>query len=155
MDALSKIFEDIHLNHSEYLYLQAKGNWAFHSPAQPVLMAHIVLFGEAHLQFNNGTHVRLNTGDMFLIPAGLAHEVRHHQNRLRVESLNIAPLFDGLKQEAIEFGEGQAKNKTLILSVRCQLNAIMAKPLVNALPPYIHIQNALSDQAPEWLRIGI
>ena len=155
MDALSKIFEDIHLNHSEYLYLQAKGNWAFHSPAQPVLMAHIVLFGEAHLQFNNGTHVSLNTGDMFLIPAGLAHEVRHHQDRFRVESLNIAPLFDGLKQEAIEFGEGQAQNKTLILSVRCQLNAIMAKPLVNALPPYIHIQNALSDQAPEWLRIGL
>ena len=73
MDALSKIFEDIHLNHSEYLYLQATGHWAFHSPAQPALMAHIVLFGEAHLQFNNGTHVSLNTGDMFLIPAGLEH----------------------------------------------------------------------------------
>jgi transcriptional regulator GlxA family with amidase domain len=35
------------------------------------------------------------------------------------------------------------------------MNAIMARPLINALPPFLHIQNALSDEAPEWLKIGL
>ena len=155
MDALSKIFDDIHLNHSEYLYLQAHGDWTFRCPEQSVLMAHIILFGEAQLCFANGAEIDLKAGDMFLIPAGLEHQVRHHKEQFQTKILDIEPLFDGLKQDAIEFGEGNAENKTLILTVRCQLNAIMAKPLVNALPPYIHIQNALSEEAPEWLRIGL
>ncbi|MFC2997530.1 AraC family transcriptional regulator [Acinetobacter sichuanensis] len=154
MDALSKIFDDIHLNHSEYLYLQAQGNWAFKSIAQDAVIAHIVLYGEAQLQFSKNLNITLHTGDMILIPAGLEHSVANQLDHTFIESLNIAPLFDGLRLDAIEFGQGDSE-KTLILSVRCHLNAIMARPLVNALPPYIHIQNALSDTAPEWLRIGL
>ena len=29
MDALSKFFDDIHLNKSEYIYIKAQGEWAF------------------------------------------------------------------------------------------------------------------------------
>ena len=154
MDALSKIFDDIHLNHSEYLYLQAQGNWAFHSAAQDAVIAHIILYGTAHLRFSDQLDIHLNTGDMILIPAGLAHAVSNQANTKLVESLDINPLFCGLRHDAIEFGEGNSE-KTLILAVRCHLNAIMARPLVNALPPFIHIKNALSDTAPEWLRIGL
>jgi len=154
MDALSKIFDDIHLNHSEYIYLQAQGNWSFQSPKQDAVIAHIVLYGNAYLEFSSKIHVSLQTGDMFLIPAGLAHTVKNHVNTQLIESLNIEPLFNGLRQDAIEFGQGDTE-KTLILSVRCHMNAIMARPLINALPPYLHIQNALSDEAPEWLKIGL
>lgn len=154
MDALSKIFDDIHLNHSEYLYLQAQGDWAFHSCAQDAVITHIVLYGTAHLQFSKNLTIDLNTGDMILIPAGLAHSVSNQIEHKLLESLDIAPLFCGLRQDAIEFGQG-SNEKTLILTVRCHLNAIMARPLVNALPPYLHIKNALSDSAPEWLRIGL
>ena len=154
MDALSKIFDDIHLNHSEYIYLQAQGDWSFQSPKQDAVIAHIVLYGNAYLEFSPKMTVALQTGDMFLIPAGLAHTVKNHLDTQLVESLNIESLFDGLRQDAIEFGQGSSE-KTLILSVRCHMNAIMARPLINALPPYLHIQNALSDEAPEWLKIGL
>jgi len=154
MDALSKIFDDIHLNHSEYIYLQAQGDWSFQSPKQDAVIAHIVLYGNAYLEFSPTMNVALQTGDMFLIPAGLAHTVKNHLDTQLVESLNIESLFDGLRQDAIEFGQGSSE-KTLILSVRCHMNAIMARPLINALPPYLHIQNALSDEAPEWLKIGL
>ena len=154
MDALSKIFDDIHLNHSEYIYLQAQGDWAFHSSEQSAVFAHIVLYGEAHLELSNSMQVELQSGDMILIPAGLAHSIKNQANSHWTESLDIAPLFDGLGQDAIEFGQGQSE-KTLILTVRCQMNAIIARPLVNALPPYLHLHNALSDNAPEWLRIGL
>ncbi|WP_296280811.1 AraC family transcriptional regulator [uncultured Acinetobacter sp.] len=153
MDALSKIFDDIHLNHSEYIYLQAQGVWAFECAEQSAVIAHIILYGKAHVNFRNQS-LDLNTGDMLLIPAGLHHQVTRTSDQKLVEVLNINSLFDGLRQDAIEFGQGDSE-KTLILTVRCHLNAIMAKPLVNALPPYLHIQNALSDEAPEWLRIGL
>ena len=124
MDALSKIFDDIHLNHSEYLYLQAQGDWAFHSCAQDAVITHIVLYGTAHLQFSKNLTIDLNTGDMILIPAGLAHSVSNQIEHKLLESLDIAPLFCGLRQDAIEFGQG-SNEKTLILTVRCHLNAIM------------------------------
>ena len=154
MDALSKIFDDIHLNHSEYIYLQAQGARAFQCAEQSAVIAHIILYGTAHLKFRNQINLDLNTGDMLLIPAGLEHQVMGSADHQLVEVININPLFNGLRQDAIEFGQGYHE-KTLILTVRCHLNAIMAKPLVNALPPYLHIQNALSDEAPEWLRIGL
>ena len=43
MDALSKIFEDIHLNQSEYLYLKPRGEWAFRYTEQSTMMAYAVL----------------------------------------------------------------------------------------------------------------
>lgn len=154
MDALSKIFDDIHLNHSEYIYLQAQGDWSFQSHQQDAVIAHIVLYGSAYLEFSSKMNVALNTGDMFFIPAGLAHTVKNHANTRLVESIDIGPLFNGLRQDAIEFGHS-SDEKTLILTVRCHMNAIMARPLINALPTYLHIQNALSDEAPEWLKIGL
>ena len=45
MDALSKIFEDIHLNQSEYLYLKPYGEWAFRYSEQSTMMAYAVLQG--------------------------------------------------------------------------------------------------------------
>lgn len=159
MDALSKIFDDIHLNHSEYIYLQAQGDWTFYSSENTTFIGHIVLYGNMHIEFENAESqnkikVDLCAGDIVLIPAGLAHKGSNRADHKVIEALNIEPLFDGLKQEAIEFGHGN-NDKTLILTIRCQLDAIMAKPLINALPPYLHIKNAFSDDAPEWLKIGL
>ena len=154
MDALSKIFDDIHLNQSEYLYLQAQGDWEFFCPQQSAVIAHIVLFGQAHIHFGNDLSLDLKSGDMILIPAGLEHRGMNNHNQKLVTPLNIEPLFNGLRHDSIDFGQGGTE-KTLILTVRCHLNAIMARPLVNALPPYLHLKNALSDEAPEWLKIGL
>ncbi|MFP0309225.1 AraC family transcriptional regulator, partial [Acinetobacter pittii] len=41
MDALSKFFDDIHLNKSEYIYLKAQGEWAFKTQDQSALLAYI------------------------------------------------------------------------------------------------------------------
>ncbi len=43
----------------------------------------------------------------------------------------------------------------LILAIRGHVDSIMAKPLFNALPEYMHIQHIMSSTAPEWLQIGL
>ena len=50
MDALSKFFDDIHLNKSEYIYLKAQGEWAFKTQDQSALLAYIVLTGSVYIQ---------------------------------------------------------------------------------------------------------
>jgi hypothetical protein len=42
MDALSKIFDDIHLNKSEYIYIKAQGEWAFSMQNSMLLL--LILF---------------------------------------------------------------------------------------------------------------
>jgi len=50
MDALSKIFDDIHLNKSEYIYIKAQGEWAFSMQEQHAVIAHIILMGSIHFK---------------------------------------------------------------------------------------------------------
>ncbi|ENM5956845.1 AraC family transcriptional regulator, partial [Acinetobacter baumannii] len=50
MDALSKFFDDIHLNKSEYIYIKAQGEWAFKTQDQSALLAYIVLTGSVYIQ---------------------------------------------------------------------------------------------------------
>ena len=43
MDALSKIFDDIHLNKSEYIYLKPQGDWAYAYQEQGAMIGYVVL----------------------------------------------------------------------------------------------------------------
>jgi AraC family transcriptional regulator, alkane utilization regulator len=155
MDALSQVFEDIHLKKTEYLYLQAQGNWAFDSSNQSAMMTHIILFGETFVHFENQEILHLKTGDMLIIPSGISHQCSSHKEANLVKSLNIDNLFEGLKEDPISLGLEKSEDKSLIFTVKTQIDSVMAKPLIQALPTYLHIENALNAKEPEWLRIGL
>ena len=156
MDALSQIFEDIHLKKTEYLYIKTAGDWAFSSEEQPAFMAHIVLHGNAFLQIKEDVSLQLNTGDLVLIAAGSEHTLRSQAQQTLTEQVSITPLFEGLREDAIELGQENANHhRALILSIRCHMDMLMARPLIHALPTYLHVQNILHAQEPEWLRIGL
>ncbi len=155
MDALSQVLEDIHLKKTEYLYLQNQGAWAFHLPSQSAVLCHIALFGDMYIYFNNHEFIHLNSGDMLIIPSGMAHSVQSQMDSSLIESINIAPLFQGLRDDAIHLGQAHQRPKTLIFSIRSHMDSVMASPLIKALPTYLHIKNALTAQEPEWLRIGL
>lgn len=155
MDALSQVFEDIHLKYTEYLYLQAHGEWAFHCHDPSAMMTYIVLFGEMYLSFDNDETIHLSAGDMVIIPSGRMHFAQSHIQNNLIDSLNINGYFQGLREDAIELGHGNANRKSLIFSIKSKMDSIMAGPLIQALPTYLHITNALNAKEPEWLRIGL
>lgn len=158
MDALSQVFEDIHLKQTQYLYLEAQGQWAFESEHQSAMITHIVLFGTAYVHFEGQTSVLLNTGDMMIIPSGIKHHCSSHMVHQLVEPLKIEALFQGLREDPIQVGQhdtNQVENKSLIFTIKTQIDSIMAGPLIQALPTYLHIKSALNAQEPEWLRIGL
>lgn len=177
MDALSKILDDIHLNKSEYLYLNTYGDWAFRMQQQPAVLAYIVLSGELYLHLDQDLTLHAGAGDILMLPAGQAHRCNpfalHEQ---LIETVDISAMFDGIKQDVVYLGTDQqrdanaeptlpeAENRSqaagaqahnLIMVIRCQIDTIMAKPLLNALPEYLHLHNLLNHRAPEWLQIGL
>ena len=70
MDALSKIFDDIHLNKSEYIYLKPQGDWAYSYQKQDAMIGYVVLVGNMTIQLNPHTQLQVEAGDLVLIPSG-------------------------------------------------------------------------------------
>ena len=154
MDALSKIFDDIHLNKSEYIYLKPRGDWAYSYQEQDAMIGYVVLVGNMTIQLNPHTQLQVEAGDLVLIPSGQNHSCHSNNKSNLIEALNITELFDQKRQETIEFGSSSGE-PALILAIRCHIDTIMARPLLNALPDYIHIHHITGSTAPEWLQIGL
>ncbi|NNG75095.1 AraC family transcriptional regulator [Acinetobacter sp. ANC 4277] len=154
MDALSKIFDDIHLNKSEYIYLKPQGDWAYSYQEQDAMIGYVVMVGHMTIQLNPHTQLHVEAGDLVLIPSGQNHSCHSSHKSNLVEALNITELFDQKRQETIEFGTVSGE-PALILAIRCHIDTIMARPLLNALPNYIHIHHITGSTAPEWLQIGL
>ncbi|MBK0063420.1 MULTISPECIES: AraC family transcriptional regulator [unclassified Acinetobacter] len=154
MDALSKIFDDIHLNKSEYIYIKAQGEWSFSMREQNAVIAHIILMGSAHFKIDANTSLTAQAGDIVLIPSGNAHHGSHSNENKLIDSLDISNFFKGHRNDAIEIGT-QSPESALVFTVRCHIDTLMARPLLNALPSYIHIHHAMSSTGPEWLRVGL
>lgn len=156
MDALSKILDDIHLNHSEYIYLRTKNNWAFQYNEQGAMIAYVVIQGECLLHINNAK-IRLHSGDLILIPSGSNHFCSASDRAVYTDALNIAPLFNQQHKKTIDVESDQLPEyeECFILAICSRVDNIMAKPLFNALPPYLHTHHIMSSTAPEWLQIGL
>ena len=155
MDALSKIFEDIHLNQSEYLYLKPQGEWAFRYSEQSTMMAYAVLQGHLNIYLDNKQSIQAEAGDLILLPSGPSHECRSSSTEQLLEVFDISHLFAQSQHKEVIFGRDTTAHETVILALHAHMDPIMARPLVQALPSFIHIQHKHLSTVPEWLQIGL
>ncbi|MGN0937497.1 cupin domain-containing protein [Acinetobacter amyesii] len=156
MDALSKIFDDIHLHRSEYIYLRSKHPWAFHFQDLNAMVAYVVIQGQCVVHIDQ-EQVLLEAGDLCLIPSGQNHYCKSIQSDVLVKSVNITPLFQEQRNKTIDLNsaESHEAEELFVLAIRGHVDSIMAKPLVNALPTLLHTPHIMSSTAPEWLQIGL
>ena len=155
MDALSKIFEDIHLNQSEYLYLKPHGEWSFRYTEQSTMMAYAVLQGQLTICLDAKQIIVAEVGDLILLPSGPSHECRSSTTDQLLEVFNISDLFAQNQHKEVSFGSDATQQKNVILALHAHMDPIMARPLVQALPAFIHLQHKDLSTVPEWLQIGL
>ncbi|MGF2636464.1 AraC family transcriptional regulator [Acinetobacter johnsonii] len=155
MDALSKIFEDIHLNQSEYLYLKPYGEWAFRYSEQSTMMAYAVLQGQFTICLDAKQIIVAEVGDLILLPSGPSHECRSSTTDQLLEVFDISDLFAQNQHKEVSFGSDATQQETVILALHAHMDPIMARPLVQALPAFIHLQHQDLSTVPEWLQIGL
>ena len=155
MDALSKIFEDIHLNQSEYLYLKPHGEWVFRYTEQSTMMAYAVLQGQLTICLDAKQIIVAEVGDLILLPSGPSHECRASTTDQLLEVFDISDSFAQNQHKEVSFGSDATQQKTVILALHAHMDPIMARPLVQALPAFIHLQHKDLSTVPEWLQIGL
>lgn len=150
MDALSHLLEDIHLHGAEYLYVSGRGAWR--AGLTGCTSFHVVLAGPVQMAITGETERLLQTGDILFIPAGKEH-LLSHPDRSATDTVWLMDEFRGHRNEPLGIGEGLASS--LVLSVRCLLDAEMARPLLTSLPSSMLISQGLDGAGPEWLRLGL
>ena len=155
MDALSKIFEDIHLNQSEYLYLKPHGEWSFRYTEQSTMMAYAVLQGQFTICLDAKQIIVAEVGDLILLPSGPSHECRSSTTDQLLEVFDISDLFSKNQHKEVTFGSNATQQKNVILALHAHMDPIMARPLVQALPAFIHLQHKDLSTVTEWLQIGL
>lgn len=153
MDALSTVLDDIQISKAEYVYLSTRNDWAFQLQQQSALIVYIVLSGEMHIELDQ-TAVQLTTGDIFLLTTGQSHRCYPAPNKQFIELTDITSYFDLYSQQRVSIGSGQM-SPNLIMAIRCQIDSLMAQPLLNALPNFIHLHNQAGPHTPQWLEIGL
>lgn len=155
MDALSKIFDDIHLARSEYIYLNVYHPHRLSYSHEPSMLAYVILHGQAALNFEDSEDiVILQQGDLVLLPSAKAHHLSCPAQDQFTSSTEINSYFQSHAQQNIDFGIEQ-QQRSFILAIRSKMDIQMARPLIASLPDYLHTRHILSDSAPEWLQIGL
>ena len=155
MDALSKIFDDIHLAKSKYVYLQLNVTQGFQYYHEPSMLAYVVISGEVQLMLPNKNHELLQQGDLILLTSSSSHQITYPDTQPNLLNLNqifddqTTILWDSLTDIAFHSADA------VVLSIRAKLDEHMARPLLNALPDMLYIQHITAETAPEWLRIGL
>ena len=160
MDALSKIFDDIHLAKSEYVYLQLNATQGFQYIHEPSMLAYVVISGEVQLQMPNKQYKLLQQGDLILLTSGISHQILSYSNTQLNTPPNIFSLNQIFDEHTTTLSESFSHIRlhsadAVVLSIRSKLDAHMARPLLNALPDTLHIEHITAETAPEWLRIGL
>jgi AraC-like DNA-binding protein len=157
MDALSKILDDIHMSHAEYLYVNGTNDWHFQLDSNGQFVFHIMLYGYAHFQFDKDDEPLLvQGGDIIIIPSGQKHNLYSNTpNAPLITAHSLLPEFDGHRHDPVKLGNSDSRANALLLSIRCILDVEMARPLLSALPKMITIKNAMGAGAPPWLQIGL
>ncbi len=147
MDVLSDVLQSIRLEGSVFFRSALARPWGMSCPENDTPLFHLVLFGHCWLQTEAMDEpIRVEDGDIVLIPQGEAHWIADHPASARIPSTRLleayqcgAPLFQ------------QGEIATRILCGYFRFDKGLQHPLMQALPPYLHVQRGAGDEY-AWLR---
>lgn len=151
MDPLSLILDGIRLRGGVFRELVLRAPWGFALHTPGLASFHIVTGGRAWLRRAGAEPLALDTGDLVLLPAGDAHEIRHDAAAAGPVRDLAADFISGPAEPLALGGEGALAH---LLSGRFSFDIELARPLVSALPPLLHLRG-IGASPPSWLRIGL
>lgn len=150
-DLLSLVFDDLHLTSSQYVFLSGAGQWAAQVSLPGRAVFHAVLRGQARCLVGDQAF-DLDTGDILIIPAAVAHRICAPAADQVPPQQDISRYFSNYRRDPLLVGEGEAQ--ALLLTASTVFDAVLAAPLMAALPPAFLI-HGLRHDPPNWLRIGV
>jgi AraC-like DNA-binding protein len=151
MDTLSLILHDIRLDGAVFREAVLAAPWALQLHTPGVTSFHIVTRGTAWLLRDGAGALKLQPGDIVLLPAGIRHRVVDEPDS-RAPPLDLLPEIGRLQPLPLQAGGSGASSG--LLSGCFRFDVDLARPLIAALPDIIHLRS-IAGTPPPWLRIGL
>ena len=152
MDSLSLILDDMHFEGVRFVSTINHTPWAWHLAMPGVACAHQVIRGQAWLVRDDAEPLRLEAGDLVVLPGGMAHCIQDQPRSLATVQ-DMRPLMHDEVQPP--HGEpGDSPHACQLISTHARFDVDMAAPLIRALPPVLHLRGQ-GDSPPLWLAVGL
>lgn len=153
-DTLSLLLADIHMEGGSYIFAELASPWAFHIHTPNVACFHIVLSGQAWLKLDDDSAILLKTGELVILPLGTSHTMYARYGDA-VKAINLEKLIHTHASKHSRFLKAGGHGETTeMICGYFKFDMSLARPLLQSLPPILHIPNHTGYMR-DWLNIGI
>jgi AraC-like DNA-binding protein len=147
-DGLSQLLLRLTVNSTIYCLSHMSSPWGFKVAARSRPAFHLLTAGTAWLEVEGQPEpVRINAGDLVILPRGEAHVVRDSLHS-RVQWLDRILETTSLADGRLTYGGGGERSE--LLCGGFAVEQLTGRPLLEVLPTVIHLRGS-EGRAPEWL----
>ena len=147
-DAMSDVLSLVRMRGEVVCANQYSAPWSF-SFLDPMAHFHIIERGTAWLSLGQREPVRLQAGDLAILPLGAGHVLGNDPG---IPPVPINQAMHTARREGAVYQLGGGGEPTHVLSGRFSFAGVLAPRLLAVLPQLIHIEGG-ADQPIEWLRL--
>ena len=164
MDAFSEILGGVALKGAVYFSAEFSAPWGFSTPPSRYLAsvlapgaAHLVVFhflveGSGYIQVENGCSLRLEAGDVIVLPHGDAHGMWSEEGVQDKETPAIVAKLKARDLRTMQAGGGGEVARFVCGYMSC--DPLLSRPILNSLPPAFKV-NLRTDRSGHWLENAI
>lgn len=149
MSAIDPVYEtlrDIRLDGSIFCRADLEAPWAFSTKGSQHAIFHAVVCGSAWLIPDGGAPMVLDTGDLVVLPAGTAHVLCDHPDRVPVPIAGLAVFQEGARVGLLQTkGDGP---RTELLCGTFRIDPLARGLLADLMANVLHVRHRPTG---EWL----
>ena len=142
-DLLSEVLQDLRLAEAAYCRTEVTAPWGIAMPFQDGVRFHFVAEGGCWIVPEAQPPLQLERGDLVLLPHGTAHAIADAPTRRAVPLMEVGPKRVGNSTYRISTGGGG--ERSLIVCCTIGFDGPAAHPLVQQLPPVLHVRRAAAQ----------
>lgn len=136
-----------------YCRTEAAGAWAFDMPALgDCLSFHVVTEGVARVEVAGGGPVRADVGDLVLVPHGRGHRLAGDPTARSLGRVDLLPQEYVTETYSVLRIDGDGPRTGLVCGV-LGVDGPASRPLLDLLPPVVHVPAAASPWAARTLEL--
>lgn len=142
-DPLSEVLQDLRLSGVSYGHCRLTRPWGVEMPAEPLARLHLVVAGHCWLRTGDFGPVRLDAGDVALLPQGTGHAIADTP-RGRTRPLSQIPREE-IGDRTYRLAAGGGGSQTLMACCTVSFREPALHPLVEQMPNVILVCGATTD----------
>jgi AraC-like DNA-binding protein len=159
MSLVNEVLEGLHLESSVFCRMTLHGDWGFAKEALSGAPFHLIISGHAWLDRNGAESIRLDPGDIVILPHGDAHHLLAKPDGATISfagvssGMGLTPWLPGVRYRAVDFRFGSGDVTTTLISGVFAFGDQRRNPLLEALPSVLLLRSGDDIDEPSVTRV--